>query len=118
VATNTPQNIRDTSRCAGCDPAARVRYAAKRVREEIPRLSPRHAQMAALRDASFYRNPDTHRVKVWHVIGEGGRARCGFHALCLNAPVPVGTVHEDGRCRRSGCAEAWPTVVDKRAEAS
>jgi hypothetical protein len=65
--------------------------------------------LAATRDASWYARPNTRSLKAWHLLGEGGRSLCGLPALDVENSMPAEDVSEDGRCRRSGCVQWWPT---------
>lgn len=63
--------------------------------------------MAALRDASWWSNPDTRTPKRSHVLRVDGRAACGLVAAMCD-PEPAENVPDWQRCKRPGCRETWP----------
>lgn len=71
--------------------------------------------IAAFRDASFWRKPDTRFAKMAHVLRADGTPACGLHAM-MGDPEPAERIQVVLRCKRPGCREQWPTTdPDDRA---
>lgn len=77
---------------------------------------------AALRDASWYRNPSTHgKDLVYHVVRDDvhqGEGACGVAVVATegfapvrNVTVPAESVLPEHRCRRPGCKARWPALL-------
>lgn len=72
--------------------------------------TPYNRLMAAPRDASWYRRPDTRSPKRWHVLKANGQPACGLVAvMCDESAIPAEDVLEELRCKRTGCNSHWPT---------
>lgn len=70
-----------------------------------PLVGPR---MAAVRDASWYNYPGW--AGKYHIV-HGDRSACGRCPLIMNDEdymKPASSIPEHMRCRKHGCAEAWP----------
>ncbi len=67
--------------------------------------------MAGRRDASWYSRPDTHRVKVWHVV-VGNSPACNSTSALIAAFTTrdAATIPVESRCRRLGCQKRWPAM--------
>jgi hypothetical protein len=71
--------------------------------------TPHNRLMAALRDASWLRNPDTRSPKRWHVLKVDGRPACGLVAeMCDEDAIPAEQVPQELRCKKAGCDRHWP----------
>lgn len=77
---------------------------------------------AAIRDASWYRNPSTHgKDLVYHVVRADihqGEGACGVAVIATegrhrqDATLPAENIRPEYRCRRPGCKARWPEFVD------
>lgn len=77
-----------------------------------------HVSRAALRDASWYRNPSTSgKALRYHMVAEEihkGESACGVPVIadeCLgliDATVDAATVPASQRCGKPGCRVRWP----------
>jgi hypothetical protein len=65
---------------------------------------------AALRDASWYSNPDVTSPKKYHIVNNvEGHPNCGLQAiLSEESVIDAGDVPENSRCMRNGCRQHWP----------
>ena len=65
-------------------------------------------------DASWYRNPQTSGVRVYHMLRPGTsnsdeRVACGKHAL-FHGHTPARMIDHAIRCQRNGCKRAWAKI--------
>ena len=75
---------------------------------------PNHRLMAARRDASWYSYPG--RAGRYHIVAPDGiGSLCGVQMLSADGEtstaIPAARVECVLRCRRRGCAEAWPAPI-------
>jgi hypothetical protein len=75
---------------------------------------------AALRDASWYRNPSTDKPVRYHIVREDvhkGEGACGIAVLhatsrtVLDETLDAADVPLNLRCQRPGCKQRWPAGV-------
>ena len=66
--------------------------------------------MAALRDASWYKRPDTRAPKRYHIVAEGGGPACGS-IMILGDREQADRVPDLLRCKRPGCRSSWASVA-------
>lgn len=75
------------------------------------RSKPEENLLAALRDASYFANPNTSSIKRYHLFGENKRPLCGSKmVLCSENGIDPSQVCEELRCKKPGCKSAWPAL--------
>lgn len=79
---------------------------------------------ASLRDASWYRNPSTHRPVRYHIVKDdhSGIGACGITVVHLgpddlsSGTADALTVPLALRCMRPGCKSRWPLPEPPKEE--